>query len=1085
MSDASLGTATLRTQLDTSGLKTGLDTARAQTERTFNDMDKRVTAFGSKLQSFGTKWSLAITTPLTAIGVVGVRSAMQLETFSTTLNVLIGDTERAAAAFDELYEFSANTTFEWRALTEGTRVLAAFGVEAEDLVPTLSMLGDIAAGLDTPLEDLAQIFGRVRVTGRMGMEEVNRLADRGVPIYTELAKQMGVGEGAVRDLVSAGKVGFPELEGVFRSLTSEGGMFFGMMEAQTGTVAGRLARLKDSFEQVTDVVGERLLPTFDRLIAAGQAATDWFVDLDESTQSLIVGIGGFAAAVGPLAVGLGTIAKTLPLLRAGFAALLGPAGLLVLGVTAVAGLAIAFSGRGDSLDKAVEKASEAISGGDKDTITGALDEVIGKVDGPVKTVFQELRDDLVKTGDTGVEQVGRITRAIDATSQLIAAHRAVMEAEARVAEAQATESSFRATGVASDSRGLVFDPGREWDNLVRQLEGVGEAWVTTLLERAPDGTISWKDGGRERAQSEVVDLRGVSLVDALIARANEPIQALAAAVESSGLAGEAQAELAAANERLAEVLRYINEGQLGGAGGGGSDGSGAGGAAAKRTIETILKELDEAGTHAMRVAAFEGTTQAAVSAAQERVKLINSAIAELLTDPHYGLLPDGLLDELRERRDVAQAIVDSGGLGEIFNEFSDYLAGELEREVQTFRGGQRFPAPGVLTPMFDEWADYLATELEREVARMQAGHGMAQVGRYLQTPLTAPSAQVGGGSLTALRPPQVTAQLADQHTMSGSLFSQFSDYLDAETARQADRMRNMDLTTTNTDRAIIAERQLIMAREAAAAANNQLLADFARSEAERTAAMRYGGENATTYTEQLQLQAAAMKLAAEQGITLTEALERLSRTRFDPDEMEKRFTLSMALRARGGPGEPMRNADGGIVRRESYQERLKREQEAADQFANTVVNAGLQFGDAAIRAFKDGDIVGVIRAGLSGAGSILGGANLGSLSFLGGSIGIGGLIAGGLGLISSLIGGLFGGRRDAPENNRARGVTPRGAPAIDLTVMINQSLNIQSLTDPASRRAVDGLLDDMVRRLEDTLKRNVIPRLNALEGATA
>jgi len=30
---------------------------------------------------------------------------------------------------------------------------------------------------------------------------------------------------------------------------------------------------------------------------------------------------------------------------------------------------------------------------------------------------------------------------------------------------------------------------------------------------------------------------------------------------------------------------------------------------------------------------------------------------------------------------------------------------------------------------------------------------------------------------------------------------------------------------------------------------------------------------------------------------------------------------------------------------------------------------------------------------------------------------------------------------------------------------------------------VDGLLDDMVRRVEDTLKRNVLPRLDALEGA--
>src|SRR5690606_773698 len=146
---------------------------------------------------------------------------------------------------------------------EATRVLAAFGTEVEDIVPSLSRLVAIAAGTQSDLASLAEIYGRVLVTGRMSMNEVNQLAARGIPIYTELANILGVSADKVRELVSQGKIGFPELQAVIQNLTSEGGKFFGMMDAQADTVQGRLNRLKDSFEQVTDIIGERLLPVFD------------------------------------------------------------------------------------------------------------------------------------------------------------------------------------------------------------------------------------------------------------------------------------------------------------------------------------------------------------------------------------------------------------------------------------------------------------------------------------------------------------------------------------------------------------------------------------------------------------------------------------------------------------------------------------------------------------------------------------------------------------------------------------------------------------------------------------------------------
>lgn len=52
-------------------------------------------------------------------------------------------------------------------------------------------------------------------------------------MIAELAKQFGVAESKVKELVEEGKVGFPEVQKVIESLTDEGGKFSGLMEAQS------------------------------------------------------------------------------------------------------------------------------------------------------------------------------------------------------------------------------------------------------------------------------------------------------------------------------------------------------------------------------------------------------------------------------------------------------------------------------------------------------------------------------------------------------------------------------------------------------------------------------------------------------------------------------------------------------------------------------------------------------------------------------------------------------------------------------------------------------------------------------------
>src|SRR5690606_23512755 len=97
---------------------------------------------------FGGALSLGVTAPLAVVGGVGLRSAQQLEVFGKTLETLIGDADKARDVFEELYEFDTQTTFAWPNLTKATTLLAAFNFEAEELLPTLGTLGDLAAGVN-------------------------------------------------------------------------------------------------------------------------------------------------------------------------------------------------------------------------------------------------------------------------------------------------------------------------------------------------------------------------------------------------------------------------------------------------------------------------------------------------------------------------------------------------------------------------------------------------------------------------------------------------------------------------------------------------------------------------------------------------------------------------------------------------------------------------------------------------------------------------------------------------------------------------------------------------------------------------
>lgn len=192
-----------------------------------------------------------------------IKMAAEAEQTEVAFGTLLGSAERAQTLLGQLEGFAASTPFESGEINAAARSLLAFGSSAGEVTGELRMIGDIAAGVGVPLGELSEIYGKARTSGRLFAEDVNQLTGRGIPIISALADQFGVADSEVKKLVESGKVGFPEMQAAFASMTSEGGQFSGMMEAQSGTLMGLWSTLTDNMKLAGKDIGKTLIEAFD------------------------------------------------------------------------------------------------------------------------------------------------------------------------------------------------------------------------------------------------------------------------------------------------------------------------------------------------------------------------------------------------------------------------------------------------------------------------------------------------------------------------------------------------------------------------------------------------------------------------------------------------------------------------------------------------------------------------------------------------------------------------------------------------------------------------------------------------------
>lgn len=181
----------------------------------------------------------------------------EVQQLDVAFRTMLGSVSQADELLQQLVRTAAITPFGLEDVANGAKQLLAYGLEAEKVNETLIRLGDIAAGLSVPLNDLVYLYGTTMAQGRLYTQDLNQFTGRGIPMISELAKQFGVAESKVKELVEAGKVGFPEVQKVIESLTDEGGKFGGLMEEQSKTITGQISNIEDAVFMMFNEIGQQ------------------------------------------------------------------------------------------------------------------------------------------------------------------------------------------------------------------------------------------------------------------------------------------------------------------------------------------------------------------------------------------------------------------------------------------------------------------------------------------------------------------------------------------------------------------------------------------------------------------------------------------------------------------------------------------------------------------------------------------------------------------------------------------------------------------------------------------------------------
>ena len=214
----------------------------------------------------------------------------QLEQTHVAFTSMLGSVTQANAMIANLQKFAAETPFEMPGVRDAAQQLLAFGYDANEIIPTLTALGNAASGLgrgQDGFQHLAFVFGQIRTTGKLMGQDVMQLAQLGVPVKDILAKNLGLTKD---ELANIGEVGIDADVAIKALIDGMNERFPEMMKKQSETFEGVLSNIKDNIGQAFGLAGMPLFEEAKQALLEIKNITDTMLSNAQGGKSIFAGI---------------------------------------------------------------------------------------------------------------------------------------------------------------------------------------------------------------------------------------------------------------------------------------------------------------------------------------------------------------------------------------------------------------------------------------------------------------------------------------------------------------------------------------------------------------------------------------------------------------------------------------------------------------------------------------------------------------------------------------------------------------------------------------------------------------------------
>ena len=239
----------VRIKADTKQLNAALDKVKKKSKGSTGAMAK----LGAAVKAIKGPAKIAAVA-LAAIGAVIVpiaRVGMEFENLKLSLNTVFGSIKQGESAFRRVKQFAKESPFQIRDLTKAFIQLRSAGIE-----PSEKMFKTFADAASVTIDSLGAFQALVRITqrsagGGLGLEELNQISDRGIPVFEILKQKLGATRLELTEMGVTAE-GAAKIMAALNEGLSE--RFGGAVASKMETLTQKISNMNDAFSGLADTI---------------------------------------------------------------------------------------------------------------------------------------------------------------------------------------------------------------------------------------------------------------------------------------------------------------------------------------------------------------------------------------------------------------------------------------------------------------------------------------------------------------------------------------------------------------------------------------------------------------------------------------------------------------------------------------------------------------------------------------------------------------------------------------------------------------------------------------------------------------